>query len=183
MVAHAGLSFASIRIFSVNFGFLFVDIQGNILFVPEIRELIHRNDLVIGHAHIAMGIGIAFMALAIMQRILPSVFTKAYAIGWASLVSLMVGALSVAGLIEAGWVEGDVQLLWILRVLFAILILMIDTLPASTCQFESELDRWYHLIGFLRILRRAAFASIGSTSFRHWASILAVRTSTSYLPL
>lgn len=148
----AGLSFKSDPyLFLSILAFLFVDIQGNILFVPEIRELIHRNDLVIGHAHIAMGIGIAFMALAIMQRILPSVFTKAYAIGWASLVSLMVGALTVAGLIEAGWVEGDVQLLWILRVLFgAILILMIGYMACKHLSIrERTLIGWYHLIGFL----------------------------------
>ena len=32
--------------------FLFVDIEGNILFIPELREMFHRNDLVVGHAHI-----------------------------------------------------------------------------------------------------------------------------------
>lgn len=131
--------------------FLFVDIEGNLLFVPQIRELIHRNDLVIGHAHIAMGIGIAFMALAIMQRILPSLFTKVYAIGWTLLVSLMAGALTVAGLIEAGWIKGDVQLLWGLRSLFGVmLILMIGHMACKNVSIrERTLMGWYHLIGFL----------------------------------
>jgi hypothetical protein len=131
--------------------FLFVDIEGNLLFIPQIRELIHRNDLVIGHAHVAMGIGIAFMALAIMQRILPSLFTKVYAIGWTLLVSLMAGTLTVAGLIEAGWIEGDVQLLWELRSLFGlILILMIGHMALKNVSIrERTLMGWYHLIGFL----------------------------------
>ncbi|MDP3119227.1 MAG: hypothetical protein Q8N01_02255 [Sulfuricurvum sp.] len=131
--------------------FLFVDIEGNLLFFPQIRELIHRNDLVIGHAHVAMGIGIAFMALAIMQRILPSLFTKAYAIGWTLLVSLMAGTLTVAGLIEAGWIEGDVQLLWGLRSLFGLmLILMIGHMALKDLSIcERTLMGWYHLIGFL----------------------------------
>lgn len=51
--------------------FAFVDVEGNILFIPQIRELIHRNDLVVGHAHIAMGLGVAFMALSILHRLLP----------------------------------------------------------------------------------------------------------------
>ncbi|MGC6733079.1 hypothetical protein ACP0F4_25810, partial [Escherichia coli] len=44
--------------------FLFVDIEGNILFIPEIRWLFHRNDLIVAHAHVAMGIGVFFMVIA-----------------------------------------------------------------------------------------------------------------------
>ena len=44
--------------------FLFVDIEGNILFIPELRWLFHRNDLIVAHAHIAMGIGVFFMVIA-----------------------------------------------------------------------------------------------------------------------
>ena len=44
-------------LFYFNLGFLFVDIE-NILFIPEIRWLFHRNDLIVAHAHVAMGIGV-----------------------------------------------------------------------------------------------------------------------------
>lgn len=40
--------------------FLFVDVEGNILFIPEFRWLFHRNDLIVAHAHVAMGIGVFF---------------------------------------------------------------------------------------------------------------------------
>lgn len=148
----AGLRFKSDTfLFLSIMAFLFVDIEGNLLFVPEIRELIHRNDLVIGHAHIAMGIGIAFMALAIMQRILPALITKAYAIGWTVLVSLMAGALTVAGMIEAGWIEGDVQLLWGLRSFFGLmLIFMMGHMAYKHLSLPKRtFIGWYHLIGFL----------------------------------
>ena len=42
------------KLFNFNLGFLFVDIEGNILFIPEIRWLFHRNDLIVAHAHVAM---------------------------------------------------------------------------------------------------------------------------------
>ncbi|MFA6189508.1 MAG: hypothetical protein WC680_09565 [Sulfuricurvum sp.] len=131
--------------------FLFVDVEGNILFIPQIRELIHRNDLVIGHAHIAMGIGVAFMALAIMQRILPALITRVYAIGWTLLVSLMAIFLTVAGTIEAGWSEGNIQWFWGLRSAFGVLLIMMigqmawKNLPKQSLTLLS----WYHLIGFL----------------------------------
>ena len=40
------------------FYLLFVDIEGNILFIPDIRWLFHRNDLIVAHAHVAMGVGV-----------------------------------------------------------------------------------------------------------------------------
>ena len=43
---------------------LFVDIEGNILFIPDIRWLFHRNDLIVAHAHVAMGVGVLFMVIS-----------------------------------------------------------------------------------------------------------------------
>jgi len=55
--------FAKLSLFISIFAFLFVDIEGNILFIPEIRWIFHRNDLIVAHAHVAMGIAVFFMVL------------------------------------------------------------------------------------------------------------------------
>ena len=137
-------------IFSIV-AFVLVDVEGNILFIPGIRELIHRNDLVVGHAHIAMGIAIAFMALSILYRALPGLVTRACAIGWTALVSLMAVSLSLAGLIEAGWLGGNITLFLGARSFFgAMLVLMVGQILWRRVRVH-RLDaiRWYHLIGFL----------------------------------
>ncbi len=133
--------------------FVFVDIQGNILFVPQLRELIHRNDLVVGHAHIAMGLGVAFMAFSIAQHLLPKVFNTMMAWGWTILMVFMAGVLSVAGLIEAGMVSGDVNGWLIGRVVFgfALVMLVIKVLVFNVIQSAKTLMplQMYHWAGFL----------------------------------
>lgn len=131
--------------------FVFVDVEGNILFIPSLRELIHRNDLVIGHAHIAMGLGVAFMALAIAHHVLPSLFRRIHAILWTALMVMMAGVLSIAGLIEGGLMEGSVELLLSARaaaggvLILVVLAIVHDRLGL---RFETPLKR-YHGIGFM----------------------------------
>ena len=129
--------------------FAFVDLEGNVLFIPQIRELIHRNDLVVGHAHIAMGIAVAFMALSIVHRMVPGVMTKACAVGWATLVSLMALSLSAAGMIEAGWLGGSVETFLIGRSLFgAVLIVMVGMIFVRRLGISPKTPiEWYHWIG------------------------------------
>ncbi len=130
--------------------FAFVDVQGNILFVPELRELIHRNDLVVGHAHIAMGLGVAFMALSIAHHLLPRFFGRLHAAVWALLMAVMAGALSIAGLIEAGIVTGSVDLWFAIRaVAGAAMIVVVAAMmyPLLRVPLDTPLKR-YHAIGF-----------------------------------
>lgn len=131
--------------------FVFVDVEGNFLFIPEIRSLIHRNDLVVGHAHIAMGLGVAFMALAIAHHLLPHLFRRFYAIVWGGLMTLMALVLSAAGLIEAGLFGGNIDLFLGLRALFGgALIALVLKIAYDRLYFR--LDSWlkvYHLSGFL----------------------------------
>ncbi len=129
--------------------FVFVDVEGNILFIPGLRELIHRNDLVVGHAHIAMGLGVAFMALSIAHHLLPGFFRRVHAVAWTALMVLMALALSVAGLIEGGIVTGSIEPMLILRALFGLGIIGI-VLVWIALRFAPDLStplRWYHLVG------------------------------------
>lgn len=131
--------------------FIFVDVEGNILFVPELRALIHRNDLVVGHAHIAMGLGVAFMALSIAYHLLPSLFKRAYATAWAVWMSLMAIALSLAGLIEAGIISGSIEPLLIMRAVFGIMVVsLVVKIVYDRLIFPMNAPlKIYHGVGFL----------------------------------
>ena len=131
--------------------FVFVDVEGNILFIPELRALIHRNDLVVGHAHIAMGIGVAFMALSIAHHLLPAIFKRTYATAWTVLISLMALSLSIAGLIEAGLMGGAVEPFLMIRAALGLTVLLLVVKMSydrlSMPVFTSL--QIYHWIGFL----------------------------------
>jgi hypothetical protein len=131
--------------------FVFVDLEGNLLFIPQIRELIHRNDMVVGHAHIAMGIAVAFMALSIVYRYLPGLFTRLFATLWTTLVMAMALALSIAGMVEAGWIHSDVQIFLGARSFFGfILILAVAQILWLRIKTRYvSLIEMYHWIGFL----------------------------------
>jgi cytochrome c oxidase cbb3-type subunit I len=132
-------------------GFVFVDLEGNFLFIPAVRALIHRNDLVVGHAHIAMGLGVAFMALSILYHLLPNLFRRVYAIVWTVLIALMAIALSVAGIIEAGAFNVAIEPFFLLRALFGSLLAAL-VLWISYERLKIRLDsplKLYHLSGFL----------------------------------
>lgn len=150
-VRDAGVTFARnpYLILSIT-AFVFVDVEGNILFIPALRELIHRNDLVVGHAHIAMGLGVAFMALSIAHHLLPGLFGRIHAILWAVGMAVMAGVLSVAGLIEAGLITGDIEPLLAVRaaagavVFFMVLSMAVKRLFRAP---DTPL-RLYHALGF-----------------------------------
>lgn len=131
--------------------FVFVDLEGNILFIPELRALIHRNDLVVGHAHIAMGLGVAFMALSIAFYLLPSIFKRIYATVWTVLMSLMALSLSIAGLIEAGLMGGTIEPFLMVRAVFGLMVLVL-VMKIVYDRLHLPIDsplKIYHLIGFL----------------------------------
>lgn len=131
--------------------FVFVDVEGNILFIPEIRELIHRNDLVVGHAHIAMGLGVAFMGLSVAHRLAGEIFNRFFAIGWSLLIFLMAFSLTVAGSVEAGWIGGSVEPFWMLRSIMGAGLVVLGGMVLARRLYRplhTPLE-WYHLNGFL----------------------------------
>ena len=148
----AGVSFKTnpYLILSI-WAFVFVDVEGNFLFIPEIRALIHRNDLVVGHAHIAMGLGVAFMALSILHHLLPNLFRRVYAVIWTALMALMALFLTIAGIIEAGgWSSGIEPYLGIRALIGGLLVGLIVwiTYERVKLKLDSAL-KFYHLSGFL----------------------------------
>ena len=135
------------------FAFCFVDIEGNILFIPELKALFHRNDLVIAHAHLAVAIAIFFLSIAVVQRFINTTKLKVIIYSWSVLIICMSIFLSVNGIVQARLLNFSSETLWILRSIcgfFAILIIgyFIFTLYFSkTIRLDGI--AWYHLIGFL----------------------------------
>ncbi len=110
----AGLSLKKTPYLVVSiWAFLFVMIQGNILFFPDVRAAFHKNDLVIAHAHVAMAIGILFMALSTLSYFykLPEKFMHF----WLWVVALIFIPLSLAGFEEAGYFNVNIIVMWWLR--------------------------------------------------------------------
>lgn len=95
--------------------FLFVMVQGNILFIPEIRWPFHRNDLVVAHAHAAIAVGIFFMALSTLKRFYTP--PKSFLGFWLFVMALVFIPLTIAGFGEAGFADVDIEATWYLRLL------------------------------------------------------------------
>lgn len=128
--------------------FLFVDIQGNILFIPQIRWLFHRNDLIIAHAHVAMGIGVFFMVVAMFVPYLKSLKnSRFYPLYLASLLGIFI-SLSLNGFVQAGFLHWDTSVLWSARSLFGLLAFLsfFSLMPLPK---RVSLEQKYHLLGML----------------------------------
>jgi hypothetical protein len=151
-VKDAGVSIKTNPYLILSIGaFLLVDIEGNILFIPTLRALMHRNDLVVGHAHIAMGIAVAFMALSLAFHLLPKVFKAGYAFAWSGLVMAIALVLSGAGLIEARILEGSIEPLFFARAVFGLGLVALSATLLFRVLFRPITTplEWYHVIGFL----------------------------------
>jgi len=146
----AGLSIKENMFLSISIlAFLFVDIEGNILFIPEIRHLFHRNDLVVGHAHIAVGISMLFLSFSVVKNYF-SINNKMIIL-WASMLTLMAGVLSISGFEQAGFLPMETKTMWILRSLYGFLLLsLVVAFYASHLKMRafSKLEL-YHLGGFM----------------------------------
>ena len=128
--------------------FLFVMIQGNILFFPEIRAAFHKNDLVIAHAHVAIGLGIFFMSLSIISYFYK--LPKKFAHFWLYVIGFIFVPLTIAGFTEAGYIDIDVISMWLVRFVggvLAVLGLMYYILKELK-RPELKLINLYHLNGF-----------------------------------
>ncbi|WP_421715572.1 hypothetical protein [Arcobacter arenosus] len=130
--------------------FLFVDIEGNILFIPELRWLFHRNDLIVAHAHVAMGIGVFFMVISMfvshIKELKKSSFYNIYLVGLLGIFTV----LSISGFIQAGVFNTilniDIQKLWAFRTIFGI-ITFLSVLTFLSINLQTTNIQKYNLIG------------------------------------
>jgi hypothetical protein len=99
--------------------FLFVMVQGNILFIPEIRWPFHRNDLVVAHAHVAIGLGIFFMSLSVLKYFYK--LDEKFINFWLLVMGIIFVSLTLAGFDEAGVFVVDVISMWWIRLFGGIL--------------------------------------------------------------
>ncbi|WP_373030879.1 hypothetical protein [Sulfurovum sp.] len=152
----AGLSVSvNITLFISIFAFLFVDVQGNILFVPELRALFHRNDLVVGHSHVAVGIGLLFLALAIIEPFIKSSRRRIFFL--TSMLVLMTLVLSINGFSQAGFAKVDTVTIWQWRTVFGALFLFGLLFSSKFLNFSKSISvfkgltplRLYHLFAFI----------------------------------
>lgn len=101
--------------------FLFVDVEGNILFIPEFRWLFHRNDLIVAHAHVAMGIGVFFMVIAMFVSYVKELKKLSFYILYLAGLLGIFTVLSISGFIQANVIHGNIDFLWMLRSIFGVL--------------------------------------------------------------
>ncbi len=137
------------HIFVSIYAFIFIDIEGNILFIPQIREIFHRNDLVIAHAHIAMALSLFFMAFAIIAKYIN---IKSFFINyWTLIISIMVLVLSLAGFSQAKIYNFDIEFMWSLRTFSGVVALILLIIAfAHIYKFKNLSNlQIYNLIGFL----------------------------------
>ncbi|MDQ7062126.1 MAG: hypothetical protein Q9M43_13810 [Sulfurimonas sp.] len=129
--------------------FLFVMIQGNLLFIPEIKEFFHKNNLVIAHAHVAIGLGIFFMGLSVLKYFytLPAKFIHY----WLYVIALIFIPLTIAGFVEANLLDiNTLPLFWLrffggLLALGGLVYFITKEIPRPKLNFLNL----YHVNGFL----------------------------------
>lgn len=105
-------------------GFLFVDVEGNIIFIPEIRWLFHRNDLIVAHAHVAMGIGVFFMVISMFINQIKELHKSLYLNSYLFSLLGIFTVLSISGFAQAGFINIPSQNLWLLRTAFGFFALI-----------------------------------------------------------
>ncbi len=128
--------------------FIFVDVEGNILFIPQIRHLFHRDDLVVGHAHIAVGISMLFLSFSIVKNYFT--IKNRTIISLATLLSLIALVLTISGFSEVGFIDINIESMWILRSIFGFIFISIVIkfyISLIDIKVVTKLD-FYHLIGF-----------------------------------
>ena len=135
--------------------FLFVDIEGNILFIPEIRWLFHRNDLIVAHAHVAMGIGVFFMVICMYVKYIKELRNSTfYYFYLAGIISIFL-VLSISGFTQAGFNTPKTENMWLLRTIFGVVtfasiiaFINLNVLNIKTLSKYTNLQK-YNFISFL----------------------------------
>ncbi len=140
--------FASKALLISILAFLFVDIEGNILFIPEFRWLFHRNDLIVAHAHMAMGIGVFFMVITIFSKYIKDINKTIFYYTYLTGVLGIFIVLSISGFSQANIIDLDIFNLWVLRTIFGILTIF-SLLTFITYTKKLSTLKIYNLIGVL----------------------------------
>ncbi|MGB7402746.1 MAG: hypothetical protein WA916_09195 [Arcobacter sp.] len=128
--------------------FLFVDVEGNILFIPEFRWLFHRNDLIVAHAHVAMGIGVFFMVIAMFVSYVKELKKLSFYVLYLSGLLGIFTVLSISGFIETNVIHGNIDFLWALRSIFGVLTFS-SLFTFISFKFELTNLQKYNLFGVL----------------------------------
>lgn len=128
--------------------FIFVMVQGNILFIPEIKEFFHKNNLVIAHAHVALGIGIFYMGLSVLDYFykLPRMFSHF----WLYVIGIIFVSLTLTGFVEAGLLDiNTTPLLWMRLVGGILAVLGVTYFIVKEIRIpDLKLINLYHINGF-----------------------------------
>ena len=128
--------------------FLFVDVEGNILFLPEIRWIFHRNDLIVAHAHVAMGIAVFFMIIAMfinsIKELQKDIYLNSYLF---ALLGIFI-VLSISGFTQAGVINIPTETLWIFRTIFGFFALVFIFAFIKIKKTYSKIEL-YNIIGIL----------------------------------
>ena len=140
--------FSKTALFISIVAFLFVDVQGNILFIPEIRWLFHRNDLIIAHAHVAMGIGVFFMVIAMFSQHIKGLDKKAFYYSYIVGILGIFAVLTLSGFYQAGFDSVDTYTLWMFRSFFGLVVLHSLT-PFTSFKMAFTHKKLYNLAGVL----------------------------------
>ncbi len=140
--------FAKLALLISLLAFVFVDIEGNILFIPEIRWLFHRNDLIVAHAHVAMGIGVFFMVIAMFVSYIEDLKKISFYILYLSGLMGIFVVLSFSGFIQANVISGDIQTMWVFRSLFG-LVTFASLFVFLSLKIKMSPLQKYNLFGFL----------------------------------
>lgn len=129
--------------------FLFVDIEGNILFIPQIRWLFHRNDLIIAHAHMALAIGVFFMVVAMFTKYIEPLKNRSFQYLYISGILGIFFVLTLSGLSQAGILDLSTYILWVYRTIFGLIVLYsLSSFVDLSIKKLSSLQ-FYNLIGIL----------------------------------
>lgn len=128
--------------------FLFVDVEGNILFIPEIRWVFHRNDLIVAHAHVAMGISVFFMVIAMFINSIKELQKAIYLNSYLFALLGIFTVLSISGFVQAGFLNISSEILWIFRTAFGFfaLVFIFAFIKMKTTYSKIEL---YNIAGIL----------------------------------
>ncbi|MDX9901012.1 MAG: hypothetical protein RBT22_05935 [Aliarcobacter sp.] len=128
--------------------FLFVDVEGNILFIPEIRWVFHRNDLIVAHAHVAMGISVFFMVIAMFINSIKELQKAIYLNSYLFALLGIFTVLSISGFVQAGFLNISSEVLWTVRTAFGFftLVFIFAFIKMKTSYSRVEL---YNIAGIL----------------------------------
>ena len=128
--------------------FLFVDVEGNVLFIPEIRWVFHRNDLIVAHAHVAMGISVFFMVIAMFINSIKELQKAIYLNSYLFALLGIFTVLSISGFVQAGFLNISSEVLWTFRTVFGFfaLVFIFAFIKMKTTYSKIEL---YNIAGIL----------------------------------